>query len=107
MSSERVALVRLSVALFSSVDASVFSSVDARTSCLSVVWVGKTLAIDAFGPADAGFPLGPDPASRRRTKISPFSTFTSCARVGRMAGIERAAPVRMSNFAPCLGQAMV
>ena len=46
-------------------------------------------------------------ADRRRTHTPPFSTFTSWARVGRTAGIDRAAPVRMSNFAPCLGQAIL
>ena len=37
---------------------------------------------------------------------SPFSTFTGYEPVARVAGIVRAAPVRMSNFAPCRGQAI-
>src|SRR5487761_1273927 len=41
------------------------------------------------------------------TKISPPSTFTACEAVGCVAGIVKAAPLRISNLAPCRGQAMV
>ena len=37
--------------------------------------------------------------------VSP-STFTSCATVARVAGIVKARPSRMSNLAPCRGQAI-
>ena len=46
------------------------------------------------------------PGSHSRTKISSPSTFTSWAAVSTVAGIVSALPVRMSNFAPCRGQAI-
>ena len=57
----------------------------------------------------AGWPIRRWPVRPARTaarRMSSPSTFTSCAAVSTVAGIVSALPVRMSNFAPCRGQAI-